>query len=425
MINKNDFLIGAGTASHQVEGNNTKNDIWALENMKYGGYPQKSGDAANHYKLYRDDIKKMKDAGLNAYRFSLEWSRIEPVEGVFDQNEIEHYRDMIHACKENGIEPIVTLFHFTSPKWLIERCGWESREVIAYFERYVEYVSKAFIKEDLRYICTINEANIGVLIAKYIRDIISKNQKSQENGALQIGLDLDLMSKNESERIKENLKVFNVGEPAVFVSPRSKQGIEIVIEAHKHGVQKIRSILPECKVGLSLSLRDIQYDEEGKANAEDAWNEEFGQFLDAFKDDDFFGLQNYTRTIFGINGELAPGEDKEKTQMGYEFYPQGLENVIRKVSKVYKNDILITENGIATTDDSRRMEFIKQALEGVERCLDDHIPVVGYLYWSLIDNYEWQSGYSMKFGLLHMDQDHTVKESLNYLGTWKELFSKK
>lgn len=418
MLNKKSFLIGAGTASHQVEGNNTKNDIWALENMKFGGYPEKSGEAANHYKVYRDDIKKMKDAGLNAYRFSLEWSRIEPVEGVFDQNEIEHYRDMIHACKDNGIEPIVTLFHFTSPKWLIERGGWESKEVIDYFERYVEFVSRAFIQEDLKYICTINEANIGVLIAKYIRDIISKNQKTQENGALQIGLDIDSMSKKEEGRIRENLEVFKVEEPAVFVSPRSQFGIEIVIETHKRAVQIIRSVLPKCKVGLSLSLRDIQYIDGGKKNSEEAWHEEFEQFLDAFKDDDFFGLQNYTRTIFDAYGELPPSDDKERTQMGYEFYPQGLENVIRKVSKVYNKEILITENGIATMDDSRRVEFIKQALEGVKRCLIDHIPVVGYLHWSLIDNYEWQSGYSMNFGLMHMDLEHTVKESMYYLGSW-------
>lgn len=113
------FLIGTATASHQVEGNNTKNDVWAMENMKFGGFQEKSGDAANHYITYREDIKKIKETGLNAYRFSLEWSRIEPIEGIFDQKEIEHYRDMIHACQELGIEPIVTLFHFTSPKWLI------------------------------------------------------------------------------------------------------------------------------------------------------------------------------------------------------------------------------------------------------------------------------------------------------------------
>lgn len=410
------FLIGTATASHQVEGNNTKNDVWAMENMKFGGFQEKSGDAANHYITYREDIKKIKETGLNAYRFSLEWSRIEPIEGIFDQKEIEHYRDMIHACQELGIEPIVTLFHFTSPKWLIELGGWESCKVISYFERYVEVVSKAFKNDDIKYICTINEANIGVLIAKFIKAM----QKEEKHSTLQIGYDTDNVVNNHVERIKENWEIFNVEEPAVFVSPRTKKGNEIIIETHKRAVNRIHSILPECKVGLSLSLRDIQYDEDGKISADAAWQEEFEQFFDAFKDDDYFGLQNYTRTIFGKDGEIPPTNDKECTQMGYEFYPEGLENVIRRVEKVFKKDIFITENGVATNDDDRRIEFIKKALLGVDNCRKDNIPVIGYLYWSLIDNFEWQSGYSMKFGLMNLDKEHSTKKSMYYLGSWNK-----
>ena len=127
------FLIGASTAAHQVEGNNVHSDIWALEHMQYGGYPERSGEAANHYQTYRDDIRRMAEAGLNAYRFSLEWARIEPEEGVFDAEATVHYRDVIECCREYGIEPIVTLHHFSSPKWLIERGGWEDERVVGYF----------------------------------------------------------------------------------------------------------------------------------------------------------------------------------------------------------------------------------------------------------------------------------------------------
>ena len=106
--------------------------------------------------------------------------------------------------------------------------------------------------------------------------------------------------------------------------------------------------------------------------------------------------------------------------MGYEFYPEGLENVIRRVEKIFKKDIFITENGVATNDDDRRIEFIKKALLGVDNCRKDNIPVIGYLYWSLIDNFEWQSGYSMKFGLMNLDKEHSTKKSMYYLGSWNK-----
>lgn len=137
------FLIGAATAAHQVEGNNTNSDIWAMEYMAHGGYPEKSGLAANHYVTYREDIARMAAAGLNAYRFSLEWARIEPEEGVFDTEATEHYRDVIQCCYDHGIEPIVTLHHFSSPKWLIERGGWESEYAVEAFERYTRYVCES------------------------------------------------------------------------------------------------------------------------------------------------------------------------------------------------------------------------------------------------------------------------------------------
>lgn len=135
------FLIGAATASHQVEGNNFANDVWAQEQMKYGGYPQKSGLAADQYSRYRQDIDLMKKAGLNAYRFSLEWSRIEPEKGKFSEEAIAHYRDEIEYCLQQGIEPIVTLFHFTSPVWLIREGGWESDSAVDCFARYVRKVA--------------------------------------------------------------------------------------------------------------------------------------------------------------------------------------------------------------------------------------------------------------------------------------------
>ena len=118
------FLVGAATAAHQVEGNNTNNDCWAQEQMKYSSYLEPSLDAVDHYNRFEEDIRLLAEAGLNAYRFSIEWARIEPQEGVFDDSEIEHYRSVIECCKRHGVEPIVTLHHFSSPVWMIKKGGW-------------------------------------------------------------------------------------------------------------------------------------------------------------------------------------------------------------------------------------------------------------------------------------------------------------
>lgn len=412
------LLIGAATAAHQVEGNNTNSDIWAMEHMVHGGYPEKSGLAANHYATYREDIARMAAAGLNAYRFSLEWARIELEEGVFDAKATEHYRDVIQCCYDHGIEPIVTLHHFSSPKWLISRGGWEDERVVDYFERYTRYVCEQY-GDLLHYVCTLNEANMGVLIAIYIRQAMEERAKrdGEEGTALQVGVDVEAMAAEHDARVAENHEVFGVDEAAVFVSPRTAAGIELVKRAHMRAVEAIHELVPNAKAGMTLSLRDIQSVSGGEARAEAAWAEEFEQFVPAIANDDFFGVQNYTRTVFGSDGELLPAQGAELTQMGYEFYPQGLEHVIRRVHESFPGQLMVTENGIATDDDTRRVAFIDRALEGMRACLRDGIDVAGYLYWSLIDNYEWQSGYAMQFGLMGRGEGHPAKPSLAHLGS--------
>lgn len=411
------FYLGAATAAHQVEGDNFNNDTWAQEQMKHTAYKEKSLKAANHYKTYRQDIRKMHEAGLNAYRFSLEWSRIEPQQGIYDAEAIEHYRDVIRCCRQNGIEPIITLFHFTSPKWLIEKGGWEDESVIGCFENYVRHVLKEYENEGLKYICTINEANIGVLIAKYMI-MAMENQKKQ--GALAVGVDVQAMAEQARLQREEFMEIFHTPEPAFFVQPHTTNGIEIIKKTHKRAVEVIHQLLPDCKAGLSLSLNDLQWDSSGREEAERIWHDEFEQFTDAIIDDDYIGLQNYTRSLISSEGELSVPEGNEVTQMGYEYYPEGLANVVRRVYGILHKEILITENGIATADDSRRCDFINTAISGVMDCIKDGIDISGYLHWSLIDNYEWQSGFSMQFGMMENDENHTVKSSLKLLGSYFE-----
>lgn len=141
------------------------------------------------------------------------------------------------------------------------------------------------------------------------------------------------------------------------------------------------------------------------------------------KDDDFFGVQNYTRTLMGPEGSLPVPDGAETAQMGYEFYPQALGHVLRTVHKSLPIPLVITENGVAVSDDARRVVFIEEALRGVKSCVDEGIPVKGYMYWSLMDNFEWQKGFSMTFGLIAVDRDtmeRRPKESLAFLGSRKE-----
>lgn len=427
------FFIGAATAAHQVEGGNIHSDYWAQEHMVHTDFLEPSGDAVDHYHRYAEDIRLMAQAGLNAYRFSIEWARVEPEEGHFDEAQITHYRDVIRACRENGIEPVVTLLHFTSPKWLISKGGWESDDTPGYFARYTRYVMER-LGDDLRYVCTINEANMGIQVAaiakRYMQQMMAKmqaagaqggqqNSQNPKDTTVQMGLNLEKMLANQKAAEAERMELFGVPKTESFTTPRTPHGDEIVMEAHKAARAVIRELAPHIRVGLTLSLHDIQALPGGEEKAAKEWDEEFLHYLPAIEDDDFLGVQNYTRTRMGTSGSLPAPEGAEVTQMDYEFYPEALANVIRRVAVDFKKDLLVTENGIATSDDTRRVAFIQTALSGVKSCLEEGLPVKGYFYWSLLDNFEWQKGYSMTFGLVAVDratQTRYPKESLNFLG---------
>ncbi len=423
------FLIGAATAAHQVEGNNIHSDYWLQEQLPHTSFTEPSGDACDHYHRYEEDIKLLAGAGLNAYRFSVEWARIEPEEGQFDEREIEHYRGVIRCCRENGVEPIVTLMHFTSPAWLIRKGGWEAESTVEDFRRYAAYVTEK-LGGELNYICTINEANMGVqlaaiskrfmLMAEQAKKAAAAGAKKAE-GTVQVGMNFEKMMENMKFAAMENAQVFGTPQPQIFVSSRTPEGDALVFRAHQAAKEAIKALYPNIKVGITLSMHDLQALPGGERFAEAAWDEEFRHYLPFIRDDDFLGVQNYTRTQYGPQGQLPCPEGAELTQMDYEFYPEALEHVIRKVHEDFKGDLIVTENGVAVSDDSRRVAFIRRALQGVENCLADGIPVRGYMHWSLMDNFEWQKGFSMTFGLIAVDratQTRRPKESLAFLGSY-------
>ncbi len=425
------FLLGAATAAHQVEGNNIYSDCWAQEQMKNSSFAEPSMDACDHYHRYEEDIRYLVQAGLNAYRFSIEWARIEPEEGSFDAAELEHYRKVIRFCRENGVEPIVTLHHFSSPKWLMAKGGWEADTVADDFADYVRYVMEN-LGSELRYVCTINEANmrlqIGVISQKYIQMM-----QEQMNGAsarsseadVQLGINLEKMMAAQAEAAKEMKQIFGVDNPQTFFAPCTQHGDELIMKAHQAAVAVIREIAPQAKVGLTLSLHDIQAMPGGEENARKEWEDEFRHYLPAISGDDFIGVQNYTRMLIGSEGTLPNPEGAKLTQSDYEFYPQALEHVIRAVAQEFHGDLLVTENGVSTAEDEDRVSFIKEATNGVAACIADGIPVKGYLYWSLLDNFEWQKGYGLTFGLISVNrasQERTLKPSLEYLGSRRSVF---
>ena len=421
------FMVGASTAAHQVEGNNVHSDYWLQENVEHSQFVEPSGEAVDHYHRYEEDIRLMAEAGLNAYRFSIEWARIEPKQGEFDENEIEHYRKVIACCKENGVEPVVTLHHFTSPAWVISRGGWENEEVVDWFANYVQYVVK-HLGSELRYICTINEANMRLQLAaimkKYMGQMAGGQQEAKnapKEGDVQVGLNLDQGMNTMMLGMMECAKAFGLQDPRgihTFVSMCTPEGDILVMKAHQAAKKVIKELYPDIKVGLTLSLHDMQPATGGEDAAHKEWEEEFSHYLPYIAEDDFLGVQSYTRQCFDEKGNKYTPEGVELTQMGYEFYPQAIANVVRAAAKEFKGDLIVTENGVATADDSRRQEYIKEA--GLQACITDGIPLKGYLHWSLMDNFEWQKGFSMQFGLIAVDRSNmkrTPKESLSLLGS--------
>ena len=393
------FLWGAATAAHQVEGNNINSDLWVLEHLKPSMYPEPSGDACDHYHRYRDDIKLVADLGFNTYRFSIEWARIEPEEGAFSNAELDHYRRMLTTCHELGLKPMVTYWHFTAPRWFASRGGWETDAAGDLFVRYCERATK-HLGDLIGIASTFNEPNIPMLVRRFLANMPQSPLQGvpamNQAAARAVG----------SDRFSSFM----------FGDTRRQQ--EVMVATHRRAVDAIKSGPASFPVGLNLALSDDQsVDGDTQRDAKRA--ELYETWLDLATKDDFIGVQTYTRSRVGPKGDLPPEQGAELTQMGYEFWPEALEQTIRYAAARAKVPVYVTENGIGTEDDTRRVEYIRRALAGVQKCLNDGIDVRGYVHWSLMDNFEWIFGYRPKFGIVAVDRDtqaRTVKPSGRMLG---------
>ncbi len=396
------FLWGTATAAHQVEGGNVYNDSWALEHAPGSPYVASSGDACDHYHRYADDIALLADLGFTLYRFSLEWSRIEPEEGEFSLAQLDHYRRVLACCHEHGLTPMVTFHHFSSPRWLAASGGWEAAETPTRFARYCER-AMAHLGDLIPLACTLNELNIGPVLAA-------------------IGVE-ELRAFREAPWYAAAARAVG-SDPTRFApflyAAISERGRDTILAAHRRGAEVIKAARGDCQVGLTAALQDIQAGPGGEETAVRLRRDINTVYLEAARGDDFVGVQIYSRMRVGPEGPLPPEEGVEQTQMGYEFWPEALEAAIREAVAVARVPVIVTENGLSTDDDTRRIAYVERALRGVAACLRDGLDVRGYTYWSALDNFEWALGYRPTFGLIAVDrrtQQRTVKPSARWLGS--------
>jgi beta-glucosidase len=373
------FLWGAATAAHQVEGNNVNSDWWVLEHTAGTSIAEPSGDACDSYHRYREEMAILSRLGFNTYRFSVEWARIEPERGYFSRAEIDHYRRMVAACHEFGLTPIVTLLHFTVPRWMRDRGMWRHPDAADAFGRYVEKALDV-VSDGVEWVCTINEPNIAAMLA------------GGEDSA--------------------NLVANGLPAPDPLVA-------DTLVVAH--GIaRKVLSTVPTIKSGWTVATQAFQAEPgcEQVAAAYGHPREDF--YLEAARGDDFVGVQAYTRTVIGPDGPRPVRSDVETTLTGWEFYPPALGIGVRNAWSVTGGvPVMVTENGIATADDTRRIAYTAGALTGLHEAMTDGVDVIGYLHWSALDNFEWASGYGPTFGLIAVDRQtfvRTPKPSATWLG---------
>jgi beta-glucosidase len=358
------FIWGAAGAAHQIEGGNTNNDWWEFEHAPGTLCAESSGDACDSFHRWPEDLDLVSGMGLGAYRFSLEWSRIEPAEGEFSVAALDHYRRMCAGCHERGIVPVVTFHHFTSPSWLAARGAFEAPDAPDRFARFVERAG-AHLGDLIGWACTINEPNVigamGYTVGEYppgVKDDLSRH-----------------LAVNES-----------------------------MVRAHRLAVEALRSGPGSYPVGLTLSMAEIVADEGGEAIRDLAKEVLEDTFLRAAEGDDYIGVQAYTRMHFGPEGVGPDDPSVPQTQMGTENWPAAVAHCVRRTAAFTGLPIMITESGIATDDDAERITYLDTVLRDVSACVDAGIDVRGYFVWSLLDNFEWNMGYGPKLGLHAVDR---------------------
>lgn len=385
------FFWGAATSAYQVEGDNVNSDWWKWE--KEAGLRETSGRACRHYQLYKEDFYLAKFLHHTAHRLSIEWSRIEPRQREFSFPQIEHYKDVISALREFGLEPVVSLHHFTNPLWFARSGGWERKDASRHFLRYTEEIVEALCG-NVRYWITINEPLVFVC-----QSYIMGKWPPQEKSFL------------KALRVERNLADAHIKAYSLIHSIYKRKNLSAPYVSVAQNMQAFVSCDGSLTNKISGFLRDKFY------------NFSFLEKLIRHKTLDYIGVNYYTRGLVHVRGWglanllldscNADHHPLKKNCLGWDIYPEGLYQLLIRLKK-YNLPVFITENGICTENDAERWEFIRDHLKYIALAITQGVHVIGYIYWSLIDNFEWDKGFGPRFGIIAMDyatSTRTVRES--------------
>ncbi|MFL6140589.1 MAG: glycoside hydrolase family 1 protein [Labedaea sp.] len=367
-----EFLWGAATSAHQVEGANVNSDWWDFEHAAGTPAREPSLDAIDHYHRYAEDFALLRSLGHTAHRLSIEWSRIEPAPGQFSRAALAHYRRVLTVLAEHGMAGFVTLHHFTLPRWLATRGGWLAPDAVALFERYCRRVSTD-LGDLMPFVCTVNEPQMVAL-----------------HGYL------------------EGYHPPGLTNPTLW-----KRAGDVLLDAHHAAVRAIRDGPGDARPGLTLQLpllTPARDDEASLALCRTMHQEIVGRYLDGLTRSDpgdFLGVQYYRKQWVDPSSPThfaEPPPGWPRTQMGWAVHPDGLRQTLHLAARSGL-PLYVTENGIATEDDSERLGYLETHLTAVARARAEGVDVRGYLHWSAFDNFEWAEGYLPKFGLIAVDRD--------------------
>jgi beta-glucosidase len=400
----NDFLWGASTASHQVEGGMVNDwSEWELAHAKglartaakrlswlpswksiraqaQDPHNYVSGKGVDHYRRYEEDFDLLKDLHMNSFRFGIEWARIEPKEGAWNPEALRHYHKYIKSLRARKIEPILNIWHWTMPTWFAAKGGFEKKSNLAYFDQFVQKIIEEFGHE-IRYVITLNEPNVYAALG-YLNGERPPQTKS----------------------LKTFLKVY-----------------WNLTRAHRRAYVVIKRIEPAIQVGVAMNMANNQPKQSrnplsplAASAANYAWNRWF--LNRTRKQQDFIGINYYTTNYyhgFGYQNPTTPLND-----LGWYMEPEGIFPVLMQTHAYYKKPIIICENGVADANDRYRKWWIEQTLVAVQRALSQGVQVRGYLHWSLLDNFEWSYGWWPKFGLVEVDRKHGMKRTIRPSAKW-------
>lgn len=428
-----DFLWGVASSAHQIEGAYNEDGkglgIWDALHEGHVKHGENGNVACDHYHRYKEDVAIMKEMGVKTYRFSVSWPRIMPEEGVVNEKGVEFYQNLVQELLDAGIEPMVTLFHWNLPMWIHEKGGWYCDKVSDYFEEYTKVLVDA-LSDKVTYWMTINEPccfiGLGYLLGQHAPFESVNFDVSDPNAMKEMGEKMGTLSRNvllAHGKAVRTIRNHSVKEPKIGIAlngtlyaPRddSEAAVE---EARKRTFSEQGSfadvhwwadpmILGTCPKGL-----------EPFVSAEDM--EIIHQPMD-FLGYNCYNTNNYEDSM-KPNPDVTPGIPR--TAMGWPITPEALYWAAKFYHERYQIPILITENGMANLDfvmsdgkvhDPQRIEYMKAYLKGLQKAVDEGVPVIGYTYWSIMDNYEWAEGYDKRFGLVYVDyqtQKRTRKDS--------------